>query len=224
MEPSPVPDWLQIFAAATAGLGGIGAAAGAGAAWKAARASERTSRDALEALAISTSPQPVVHRWANFPIDSSKPDGPVDITLRILALGDWPAADLELEVTCQPSGVRVEAKRERLEPSSSIEEMQPQTDEHGWRVKLGEVTGPWPREGERITGVVRYSDMRGISRYEHTFTSRVDLEPQGQGIQYTSSDPVPGPGQQRFMQREPERIDRWLTSMVEEETEDGRIP
>jgi hypothetical protein len=140
----------EVIAAVGTMLGGVGAAVGAVFAAIAARSSRATSKDALEALAVGIRPRPGYYF-------SPKSDS---TGTRVLAAVDnpseWPASDLTFEFRFRDGRV-VHDSAERLPPGGDEE----------WSVVL--LDSPPPNmdlEREADYAVLRYSDDRGIARYE----------------------------------------------------------
>jgi hypothetical protein len=146
-----------VIGALGAAIGGVGAALGGGAAWKAASASRATSRDALEALGLALAPS----LFGDAVIDPRR-DGS--------DLGEWRARVINTSAQFAASklrfeagfedGVRAEGELERLEPGASCE--------FTLRTIGMPPGGPLPEEAGKFA-VLRYSDERGILRYELQF-------------------------------------------------------
>jgi hypothetical protein len=146
-----------VVGALGAAVGGVGAAVGGGAAWKAASASRATSRDALEALGLALTPS----LFSDAVIDPRR-DGS--------DLGEWRARVTNTSVQFAASklrfeagfddGTHVEGELERLEPGAS--------HEFALRTIGMPPGGPLAEEAGKFA-VLRYSDERGILRYEQQF-------------------------------------------------------
>jgi hypothetical protein len=122
-----------------AAVGGVGAAIGAGAAWRAAKASQATSRDALEALAVGIRPR-VRIAVRQIPLRPQDPmPGPTRLAVRVVAVGEWPAADLEVDAAAL-DGQQMHATSEHLDGGGEF------MGDHGpqWVVPLREVTADRP--------------------------------------------------------------------------------
>lgn len=176
--------WWEFVGAFGAALGAIAAAVGAIAAWRAASASRATSRDALEALAVGIRPRLIIETGEE-PREEGAPmrGSPTRLYACVVAVGEWPAADLEFIATFG-DGRRVLDRLERLE--SYADPMGGQ-DEQGF-APLRDVTADWPppmREAddwpERVTITVRFSDTRGIARYERMLVCGHSHRPADQG-------------------------------------------
>jgi hypothetical protein len=146
-----------VVGALGAAIGGLGAAVGGVAAWRAASASRATSRDAMEALGLAIAPS-LAGDAGITPI----PDGTETCTwhVRIFNLStQFAASTLHFEARFK-DGERVDQALERLAPG-----------EH-WELPLRVIGmppgGPLPNEAEEVA-TLRYSDEKGILRYETEF-------------------------------------------------------
>jgi hypothetical protein len=136
--------------------GAVSAAAGTAsaiAAWRAAKASWRTSRDASEALALAVRP-----RLSFRPIVMTDPRG----TRRVLVIKnitEHDAVEVDVEVRGRDGNVTRDSIR-RLRPTvhRTWKQIDRQNDAH---IDLD--TAP---SAELDRSVVRYSDARGLARYE----------------------------------------------------------
>lgn len=144
VDPSPVPDWLQITAAAMTGLGAIAAAVSARSSLKAANASERTNLEAREALALAIEPT----------LDPQVGVGD-RCEFVIVNRGRFAAGRLDIDIS---PGRRLHRQRERLAPL--------ETDADVWTLPLGQKSEAWPPPHVRIVATLRYSDERDIARHE----------------------------------------------------------
>jgi len=150
-------DTWSVVGSLGAALGGIGAAIGSVAAWRAASASRATSQDALEALGFAIAPD-------------LNGDSGIEPMRDGTETGDWwvrmvnesrefAATKLRYEAAFK-DGHRVSETTERLGPSES------------WRIVLRRATmppaGPCRTEAGE-SAVLRYSDERGIVRYQLDF-------------------------------------------------------
>lgn len=161
-------DWGAVGGLGAA-VGGLAAAASAVAAWRAANASHATSRDALEALAVGIRPRLQLGFRQPWGGDSS-------FHARVVNPSEWPATDLTIEVLLS-SGVRITAKRARLDPGGDAMG----NDEPHWIVKVGELRKEeWMGDLRHV--LVNFSDERGIARYEHRHEFRERQGPLPGGI------------------------------------------
>jgi hypothetical protein len=145
----------HVVGALGAAVGGIGAAIGAIAAWRSASASRATSQDALEALALSIAPALATDL-------SVRPQGDGN-------RGRW-TAQIRNQSRFAATNIRFDATfRDGRSARGSIERLGPGEQ---WEVLLREVDmppgGPSPEEGGRDM-VLRYSDDRGIARYQQNY-------------------------------------------------------
>lgn len=156
--------WEVITAVGTA-IGGLGAAVGAVAAWKAAAASRATSHDALEALAIGI--EPSVHMALNQePRDANVPmPSPTRLTLNVRNSGRWPASEVDIAITLADGEV-MRSDHELLDTMAQDGDI---------NLPIRDVTSTWPPhdQAEPLSTVIRYSDIRGIARYEQSMTVNV---------------------------------------------------
>lgn len=157
-------DTWQAIGALGSMVGAIAAAFGARAAWRAAAAAQTTSRDAMEALAVGMQPEV----WADFyPESLSQGAGmpwPWRMGLGIRNSARWPASDVSIDVEFA-DGTHVRESHELLDTMN--------VDGDLYTV-LRDVTSTWPTtEWEPVTAVVRFSDQRGIARYELRGTTKV---------------------------------------------------
>jgi hypothetical protein len=96
-------------------------------------------------------------------------DAPWLFMLRIINMERWPAVDLEAEARFA-DGTRVREVREQLDPWSV-----PGGDGDSWLMALREVTEEWlpPSASQPMEVVLRYSDVKGLARYEQTLRVRL---------------------------------------------------
>ena len=154
--------WELVASVGTA-LGGLAAAASAFFSWQASKASVVTSRDALEALAVGIRPRPSY--W--FPVETD-PTGTRQLAM-INNLGEWPATQLEFEARFRDGRV-IRDRAERLAP----------VDRGGedWKVVLEDP--PAGTVEEKVDfAILRYSDDRGIARYESRTKFRYERSVKG---------------------------------------------
>ena len=167
---SPVSTW-DVVAALGSAAGAVAGAVAAGAAWRAALASERTSAEAREALSAAIAPN-VMFEPVQLPSD---PDGPfphgMQMMARIINLSRWAATDLEIVATF-PDHEPVRERRDRLVTFGSPP---PDSEIDDWWVPLRDVTETWPSrdEPDSLSVLIRYSDERGVSRYEREYRIRL---------------------------------------------------
>lgn len=156
--------WEIVTSVGTA-IGGLGAAGGAIGAWKAATASRATSRDALEALAVGIEPSVHIDLHQE-PRDVGAPmPGPTRMALSVRNSARWPASNVDLEVTLS-NGETFRSSHELLDTMI----------EHGdINFPIRDVSSTWPPHDltEPLSIAVRYSDIRGIARYEQSMTAYV---------------------------------------------------
>lgn len=169
-----------ILGALGAAVGGTGAAIGGGAAWRAASASRATSRDAMEALGLAIAPT-LTGEGGVAPIRDGNDTGTWETRIFNVS-GQFAASGLRLEARFQ-DGLRVAHELERLAPGAI------------WNVPLRVIGmppgGPLAREaGQQI--VLRYSDERGILRYEQEFGFLGRQNPDGSFTPSVSIAPVSG--------------------------------
>lgn len=153
--------WYDVVGALGAGVGGLAAAVGAVAAWRAAAASRATSRDAMDALAFALAPTLRVECSA---VAESEGSARGVWKARIFNETERAAIDVTLEAHFR-DGRRVLDRIERLAGGAvqmiPLREIEPPPG------------GPTSAQaGEEL--VLRYSDERGIGRYElrHLFLSK----------------------------------------------------
>jgi hypothetical protein len=175
----------EVVSALSAAVAAIAGAVGAGAAWRAANKSAATSRDALEALAVGIRPRLRVG-ISQLPRQPGVPmPGPTRLFVRVVAVGEWPATDVELDATLS-DGQRLRDQLEQLDAGGDLMS----TTHPQWLVPLRDVTAEWPApmgDGidwpEHLSVTVRYSDARGVARYEH----RQDADLRGSAVNLTVS-------------------------------------
>lgn len=176
-----------IVGALGAAVGGIGAAIGAGAAWKAASASRATSRDAMEALGLAMAPTLTADTMIS-PIDDDSETATWQARI-VNSSGQFVASQLQFEARFM-DGVRVHEELDRLDPGGV------------WEIPLRVIGmppgGPLPAEAGKVS-LLRYSDGRGILRYEQELGFLGRQNPDGSFIPSTSIAPL----------TEPCRIDRF---------------
>lgn len=140
-----------------AAIGGIGAAVGGVAAWRAASASRATSRDAMEALGLAIAPS-LTGEAGISPIQDGSETGTWKARIFNLS-SQFTATKLHFEARFE-DGERADQELERLAPGES------------WEIPLRVIGmppgGPLLSEAGRAS-VLRYSDERGILRYEQHF-------------------------------------------------------
>jgi hypothetical protein len=183
--------WWEVVGAVAAAVGALAAAAGAGAAWRAASASAATSRDALEALAVGIRPR-VRITWRQLPRRPGDPmPCPTRLFVRVVAVGEWPATDVDLEAVLS-DGEHVRDHLEQLDAGGDfMGDRDPQ-----WLVPLRDVTAEWPAAmgggidwPEQLSVTVRYSDARGVARYEHR--QHADLRGGGVNLAVSTNSAIP---------------------------------
>lgn len=155
-----LPLWLQAMVATATVVAAIAAALGAGAAWRSARASVATSRDAMEALALGIRP-----RLEAAPTHLMAGTLPPQYFVMVRNPSDFDATDIDVEVV-RRDGQVFRTTSERLAAGHG----RPPGETDFLRAEAG----PEPKgimgtkeTFERI--VVRYSDGRGIARYERRY-------------------------------------------------------
>lgn len=162
MVDDPTP-WWEVAAAIAAVASAIAGAGGATAAWFAATASRKTSQDALEALAVGIRPV-------------------VDLAIRVLdgrfvvwvvTPSDWEPTNLTLAADVPRRG-KIRDSHERLAQNKEAMGTMTQNPPY-WEVELGTRTEEWPAEDETAVILLRWSDARGIARYEREY--RWNLKP-----------------------------------------------
>jgi hypothetical protein len=169
-----------IVGALGAAVGGIGAAVGGGAAWRAASASRATSRDALEALGLTIAPT-LTGEGGISPIRDGSDTGTWQ--LRIFnTSAQFAASKLRFEARFEDNE-RVEYELERLGPGET------------WEVPLRVIGmppgGPRPSEAGKLA-ILRYSDERGILRYQQWFSFLGRQNPDGSFTPSVSMVPSEG--------------------------------
>lgn len=184
-------EWWEVVGALGAAVGAIAAAVGAVAAWRAASASRATSRDALEALAVGIRPRVSVG-IQQLPRQPGDPmPGPTRLVVRVVAAGEWPARDLDLEATLS-DGQHFRDRREHLDAGGDPM----YTREPHWLVMLRDVTQEWPPppgDGidwpEHLAVTLHYSDSRDVARYEYGYAC--DLKGGGVNLAVSAASAVP---------------------------------
>jgi hypothetical protein len=145
----------------------FGVAVGGVAAWRAASASRATSRDALEALGLAIAPTLAGDAGIDPLLDGSDTGR---WHARIFNLStQYPAARLNFEATFE-DGMTVKEELERLGPGET------------WTVQLrtiGMPPGGPSHEEAGHNACLRYSDERGILRYQVEFAFVVAPRPGG---------------------------------------------
>jgi hypothetical protein len=170
-----------IVGAVGAAVGGLGAAAGALAAWRAASASRATGRDAMEALGLALAP--VLSGEAGIsPKDDGSETGTCEVRVMNIST-QFNATKLHFEARFH-DGFRVDDRLETLAAGSV------------WTVAMRVIGmppgGPLPTEaGESAT--LRYSDERGIIRYEIQFGFFGRNNPDGSVVPSVTMGPVSEP-------------------------------
>lgn len=153
--------WDIVTSVGTA-VGGLGAAAGALAAWKAALASRATSQDALEALALAMEPSVHMDVYEG-PRETGAPmPGPTRMMLNIRNSARWAASAVDIEMTLGDGEV-IRSHHELLDTM---------IEDGDINLPIRDVTAEWPPHdsADVFSVVVRYSDLRGIGRYEQAMT------------------------------------------------------
>lgn len=150
-------DTWAVVGSLGAAVGGIGAAIGGVAAWRAASASRASSRDALEALGFAIAPDLNGDSGIE-PLRDGSETG--DWWVRMVNESrEFAATRLRYEAAFK-DGHRVNETTERLGPGED------------WRIVLRRATmppaGPLRSEAGE-SAVLRYSDERGIVRYQLDF-------------------------------------------------------
>jgi hypothetical protein len=134
----------------------VAAALGAGAAWRSARASVATSRDAMEALALGIRPR----------LEALAGTLPPKYFVIVRNPSDFDATDIDVEVV-RRDGQVFRTTSERLAAGHG----RPPGETDFLRAEAGPepkgIMGTEEEAFERI--VVRYSDGRGIARYERRY-------------------------------------------------------
>lgn len=164
MDTTP---WYEVVGALGAAVGGLAAAVGAVAAWRAASASRATSRDAMDALALALAPRLRIECW---PV--AEPEGSDSGVWKaeIFNESEFAATNVVLEAHFR-DGQRLQEHIERL-AGGTIEAV-PMRD-----IEPPPAGPTIAQSGEEL--VLRYSDERGIGRYElrHLFL----VKGGGQGV------------------------------------------
>ena len=185
-------EWWEVVGALGAAAGAIAAAVGAVAAWRAASASRATSRDALEALAVGIRPRVSVG-VQQLPRQPGCPmPGPTRLVVRVVAVGEWPARDLDLEATFG-DGERFRDRREHLDAGGDpMNTREPQLAGPAPRRRRGNgrprqaTVIDWP---EHLAVTLRYSDSRDVARYEYGYAC--DLKGGGVNLAVGAASAVP---------------------------------
>lgn len=166
MPPSAGPHWWEVVSSIGAAVGAGAGAVGATAAWRAATASRATSRDALEALAVGIRPRlkaefGVLHRGD----EHGQPTG-AQLAAWVTNEAEWAATDVTLDVEFR-DGRHVGERTERLDAHPRVD---PTPHAEQWTVTLGEVpAGAQSIHSHGKEAILRYSDERGIARYQITY-------------------------------------------------------
>jgi hypothetical protein len=167
-----------ILGAVGAALGGIGAAVGGVAAWRAASASRATSRDALEALGLAIAPV-LGGEGGIDPLRDGSDTGRWHARIANVST-QYAATRLHFEATFE-DGLTVKDERERLGRGET------------WTVQLRTIQmppgGPSVEEAGR-NAFLRYSDERGILRYQIEFGFLSAPRPDGSARLSVSMVPV----------------------------------
>ena len=169
MAPSTDPThWYDVVGALGAAVGATAAAAGAAAAWRAAVASRATSRDALDALAYAIAPRLDVNFGLSVP--PHKPGeaaGPRRWKARLTNPSNFAATAITFEARFRDGRPPILVSTERLAPTRETEVW---TAREHHDVNLGEHRpgGSANHEALLESAVMRFTDERGIARYEQT--------------------------------------------------------
>jgi hypothetical protein len=152
--------WWEVVSAVGTAAGAIAAAVGAFAAWRAASASRATSRDALEALAVGIRPALEVRFVVLGNTTGSHHAAIVD------NVSEWPATHLVFDMRFR-DGHAISERAERLDPARGDGQA---PNDGRWTPVLAPAEPRTTFFAEIAdSAVLRYSDDRGIARYEQSF-------------------------------------------------------